>query len=73
MRIVHVRVAWRCRRGPRRPGPATFLDNTDVVGLYLNPPQKAVVRCVDEKKSQIQALDRTQAGLPLEKGACFAT
>src|SRR5881398_3129842 len=37
---------------------------TDVVGLYLNPPQKAIVLCVDEK-SQIQALDRTQPSLPL--------
>jgi len=42
---------------------------TDVVGLYLNPPQKALVVCVDEK-SQIQALDRTQPGLPLKKGRC---
>src|SRR3989339_1777964 len=42
---------------------------TDVVGLYLNPPQKALVLCVDEK-SQIQALDRTQPGLPLKKGRC---
>jgi transposase len=42
---------------------------TDVVGLYLNPPDKAVVLCVDEK-SQIQALDRTQPGLPLKKGRC---
>jgi transposase len=40
---------------------------TDVVGLYLNPPDKAVVLCVDEK-SQIQALDRTQPGLPMKKG-----
>ena len=40
---------------------------TDVVGLYLNPPDKALVLCVDEK-SQIQALDRTQPGLPLKKG-----
>jgi transposase len=39
----------------------------DVVGLYLNPPDKAVVLCVDEK-SQIQALDRTQASLPMKKG-----
>jgi transposase len=47
-----------------------FLEKlTDVVGLYLNPPQKAVVLCVDEK-SQIQALDRTQPGLPLKKGRC---
>jgi transposase len=42
---------------------------TDVVGLYLNPPEKALVLCVDEK-SQIQALDRTQPGLPLKKGRC---
>lgn len=41
----------------------------DVVGLYLHPPDKAVVLCVDEK-SQIQALDRTQPGLPLKKGRC---
>ncbi|MCA1693809.1 MAG: IS630 family transposase, partial [Actinobacteria bacterium] len=40
---------------------------TDVVGLYLNPPEKAIVLCVDEK-SQIQALDRTQPGLPMKKG-----
>ena len=43
----------------------------DVVGLYLNPPQKAIVLCLDEK-SQIQALDRTQPGLPMKKGLCFA-
>ena len=41
----------------------------DVVGLYLNPPDKALVLCVDEK-SQIQALDRTQPGLPIKKGRC---
>ena len=40
---------------------------TDVVGLYLNPPDKSLVLCVDEK-SQIQALDRTQPGLPIKKG-----
>src|SRR3984893_3940437 len=39
----------------------------DVVGLYLDPPDKALVLCVDEK-SQIQALDRTQPGLPMKKG-----
>ena len=42
---------------------------TDVVGLYLNPPDKALVLCVDEK-SQIQALDRTQPGLPMKPGRC---
>jgi transposase len=41
----------------------------DVVGLYLNPPDKSLVLCVDEK-SQIQALDRTQPGLPMKKGRC---
>ena len=47
-----------------------FLEKlTDVVGLYLNPPQQAIVLCVDEK-SQIQALNRTQPGLPLKKGRC---
>jgi transposase len=39
----------------------------DVVGLYLNPPEKAIVLCMDEK-SQIQALDRTQPGLPMKRG-----
>src|SRR2546428_9424911 len=49
---------------------AQFLEKlTDVVGLYLNPPDKSLVLCVDEK-SQIQALDRTQPGLPLKKGRC---
>ena len=47
-----------------------FLEKlTDVVGLYLNPPEKSLVLCIDEK-SQIQALDRTQPGLPLKKGRC---
>ena len=41
----------------------------DVVGLYVDPPAHAVVLSVDEK-SQIQALDRTQPGLPLKKGRC---
>lgn len=41
----------------------------DVVGLYLNPPDRALVLSVDEK-SQIQALDRTQPGLPMKRGRC---
>ena len=49
--------------------PRFFEKLTDVVGLYLNPPEKALVLCVDEK-SQIQALDRTQPGLPLKRGRC---
>ena len=40
-----------------------------IVGLYLHPPEHAIVLCADEK-SQIQALDRTQPGLPLKKGRC---
>lgn len=45
-----------------------FADKlVDVVGLYLNPPQKAIVLCADEKSS-VQALDRTQASLPMVKG-----
>ena len=39
----------------------------DIVGLYMHPPEHAVVLCCDEK-SQVQALDRTQPGLPLKKG-----
>jgi hypothetical protein len=39
----------------------------DLVGLYLNPPEKAVVLCMDEK-SQIPALDRTQSSLPMKPG-----
>jgi transposase len=41
----------------------------DIVGLYLNPPEHALVLCADEK-SQIQALDRTQPTLPLKRGRC---
>lgn len=39
----------------------------DIVGLYVNPPEHALVLCADEK-SQVQALDRTQPGLPMKKG-----
>jgi transposase len=47
---------------------ARFEDKLiDVVGLYLDPPDKAVVLCMDEKSS-VQALDRTQASLPMKKG-----
>jgi transposase len=45
-----------------------FVDKVhDIVGLYLNPPERALVLCVDEK-SQIQALNRAQPGLPLSPG-----
>jgi transposase len=49
--------------------PAFAEKVRDVVGLYLNPPEHALVFSVDEK-SQIQALDRTQPGLPIKKGRC---
>ena len=47
-----------------------FVDKVrDIVGLYINPPDRALVLCVDEK-SQIQALDRTQPLLPMRPGQC---
>src|SRR5919205_1861252 len=47
-----------------------FVDKVlDIVGLYVDPPEHALVLSVDEK-SQIQALDRTQPGLPMKKGRC---
>ncbi len=51
--------------------PASAEKLADVVGLYVDPPAHAVVLAVDEK-SQIQALDRTQPGLPMKKG-CAGT
>ncbi len=57
----HLAKTFKVSRDPR------FLQKlTDVVGLYLNSPERALVLCVDEK-SQIQALDRTQPGLPLKR------
>src|SRR5436309_15133688 len=50
------------------PKDPLFVEKVrDIVGLYLNPPDKALVLCVDEK-SQIQALDRTQPILPMRPG-----
>src|SRR5216683_2342824 len=49
------------------PDPQLIEKVRDIVGLYMNPPEHAVVFCVDEK-SQIQALDRTQPLLPLQPG-----
>ena len=49
--------------------PQFVEKRVDVVGLYLNPPEHAIVLSCDEK-SQIQALDRTQKGLPLRPGRC---
>ena len=58
----HLQESWKLSRDP------FFVDKVrDVVGLYLNPPERAVVLCVDEK-SQIQALDRTAPVLPMLPG-----
>ena len=64
-------VSSRTWRGPSSSATTRTLSRNgqDVVGLYLNPPEHALVLCVDEK-SQIQALDRTQPGLPIKKGRC---
>ena len=51
------------------PDPLLIEKVRDIAGLYINPPEHALVLCVDEK-SQIQALDRTQPGLPLKPGRC---
>ena len=58
---------WRRETFKFSTGPQLEAKVRDVVGLYLNPPQNAVVLCVDEK-SQIQALDRTAPILPLRPG-----
>jgi transposase len=72
-----VRRIWR-RHGLKPHLMRTFKVSNDpqfaekleaIIGLYLNPPEHAIVLCADEK-SQIQALDRTQPGLPLKKGRC---
>jgi transposase len=58
----HLMRSFKVSRDPQ------FVDKLeDIVGLYLNPPEHALVLCCDEK-SQVQALDRTQPGLPLKKG-----
>jgi transposase len=58
----HVVRGFKISRDPR------FVEKLeDIVGLYMSPPEHALVLCCDEK-SQVQALDRTQPGLPLKKG-----
>ncbi len=64
---AHGLAPHRWRRFKLSNDPAFAEKLHDVVGLYVDPPAHAVVLCVDEK-SQIQALDRTQPGLPLKKG-----
>ena len=58
---------WRAESFRFSTDPELVGKVTDVVGLYLDPPENAVVLCVDEK-SQIQALDRTAPILPLQPG-----
>lgn len=58
---------WRVETFKFSTDPELVAEVTDVVGLYLNPPQNAIVLCVDEK-SQIQALDRTAPMLPMQPG-----
>ena len=58
---------WRTFKRSHDPAFAGKVE--DIVGLYMNPPAHAVVLSIDEK-SQIQALDRTQPGLPLKPGRC---
>jgi transposase len=58
---------WRRETFKFSTDPQLEAKVRDVVGLYLNPPEKAIVLCVDEK-SQIQALDRTAPILPLRPG-----
>ena len=57
----------RVRRFKLSQDPAFIAKLRDVVGLYLDPPAHSLVLSVDEK-SQIQALDRTQPGLPIKRG-----
>jgi transposase len=59
----------RIRTFKKSDDPAFAEKVEDVVGLYIDPPRHAVVLSIDEK-SQIQALDRTQPGLPLKPGKC---
>ena len=59
----------RLRTFKRSKDPAFAAKVEDIVGLYMSPPHHAVVLSIDEK-SQIQALDRTQPGLPLKPGKC---
>ena len=59
----------RLRTFKRSNDPAFASKVEDIVGLYMDPPCHAVVLSIDEK-SQIQALDRTQPGLPLKRGRC---
>ena len=66
---AHGLAPHRVRRFKLSNDPAFADKLRDIVGLYVDPPAHAVVLSLDEK-SQIQALDRTQPGLPMKKGRC---
>ena len=59
--------AWRAETFKFSTDPELVAKVTDIIGLYLAPPENAIVFCVDEK-SQIQALNRTQKVLPMQPG-----
>jgi transposase len=77
LKVSHVTVAaawkqfgvrpWKAATFKFSTDPELAAKVTDVIGLYLNPPENAIVLCVDEK-SQIQALNRTQKVLPMQPG-----
>src|SRR3954469_22990078 len=77
LKISHVTIAaawkqygvrpWRAETFKFSTDPELVAKVTDVIGLYLAPPENAIVLCVDEK-SQIQALNRTQKVLPMQPG-----
>jgi transposase len=77
LKVSHVTVAaawkqfgvrpWKAETFKFSTDPELAAKVTDVIGLYLNPPENAIVLCVDEK-SQIQALNRTQKVLPMQPG-----
>ena len=77
LRVSHVTVAaawksygvrpWRAETFKFSTDPELVAKVSDVIGLYLHPPEHAIVLCVDEK-SQIQALNRTQKVLPMQPG-----
>ena len=77
LKVSHVTIAqawkefgvrpWKAETFKFSTDPELVAKVTDVIGLYLSPPENAVVLCVDEK-SQVQALDRTQKVLPMQPG-----
>jgi len=77
LKVSHVTVAqawkdygikpWRAETFKFSTDPELVAKVTEVIGLYLAPPENAIVLCVDEK-SQVQALDRTQKTLPMQPG-----